>query len=226
MSVTGIVLAGGRATRFGGPKLAAELDGRSLLARAIDSLSQVAGEILVAGPELAELSDLADLPGAPRRTKVDPRLVVDAAPLAGPLAALEGALREARGALAVVVGGDMPFLVPEVLQAMVDRLEADLDVESVVLGAPDDTRPAADGTQPRRQVLPLAVRVGHARLAARDALGAGDRSLRSLLDRLACEAIPPGLWLPLDPGAATLLDVDTRADLQRIRGGGSNRDRP
>lgn len=226
MNVTGIVLAGGRATRFGGPKLAALLEGRSMLALAIGALSGVAREILVAGPELPETAEHAGIPHRRPRAEVEVRLVVDAAPFAGPLSALAGALREAHGDVAVVVGGDMPRLVPAVLESMVARLLADPSIEAVLLGAPQDAPAAIGRTDPRRQVLPVAVRVEAASPAARAALVAGDRSLRALLDRLACEEIPARTWLHLDPSAATLLDVDTRADLERVRDRGSGGDLP
>jgi hypothetical protein len=66
-------------------------------------------------------------------------------------------------------------------------------------------------------VLPLAVRVDAAVRGARAALESGDRSLRALVDRLAHVELPPSTWLPLDPAAETLLDVDTTADLERLR---------
>jgi molybdopterin-guanine dinucleotide biosynthesis protein A len=154
------------------------------------------------------------------------RVIADAAPFAGPLAALADALLEARGQIAVVVGGDMPGLVPKVLRLMVDRLIAESEADAVVLGPPGDSPPEARGTERRRQVLPIALRVGKASAAARQALDGGDRSLRALLDRLACEEIPPARWLGLDPSAATLLDVDTRADLERLQASESARDLP
>ena len=235
MSVTGIVLAGGRATRFGGPKLAAELNGRSILDLAIVALSDVVDEILVAGPEalnLPELEELVERPGLARRPDARPRgdvglrIVADAAPFAGPLAALEGALGEARGDIAVVVGGDMPRLVPNVLRSMVAHLMAAPTLEAVLLGSPGATPDAAGRTEQRRQVLPVVLGIGAASTAARAALDAGDRSLRALLDRLASEEIPPERWLLLDPAATTLRDVDTRADLDRLQAPGSAREVP
>lgn len=222
MSVTGIVLAGGRGTRFGGPKLAAELEGRSILSRSIDALSKVASEVLVAGPELPELlPEPREVPGARVHDAVLFRLVADSIPFEGPLAALAGALGEARGAVAVVVGGDMPRLVPEVLGSMVARLMADSTIDAVVLGAPGSASSAPGHTEPRRQVLPMALRIAAASTVAREVLDAGDRSLRALLDHLACDEIPPATWLTLDPSAETLLDVDTRFDLDRLRPPGS-----
>jgi len=60
-------------------------------------------------------------------------------------------------------------------------------------------------------------RVLAAGAAADGALSGGRRSLHSLLDHLAWIELPAPAWLALDPGARTLLDVDTRADLERIR---------
>ena len=44
--VTAIVLAGGRAARFGGSKLSLEVDGVALLDRAIAAVASVADDIL------------------------------------------------------------------------------------------------------------------------------------------------------------------------------------
>jgi molybdopterin-guanine dinucleotide biosynthesis protein A len=212
MTVTGIVLAGGRATRFGGPKLAIELDGTAILARAIAAVANVVDEIIVAGPELPVL---LELPGEVGRRVGSIRIVPDEDAFGGPLRALAGALPAARGEIALVVGGDMPRLVPEVLAAMVARLLADPALGAVLLGAPDE--PPDAGPPARRQVLPLALRLVLARPAAREAMLAGARSLRSLLDRLVSEEIAEPTWRAIDPLGATLLDVDTQADLDRLR---------
>jgi molybdopterin-guanine dinucleotide biosynthesis protein A len=205
MSVTGIVLAGGRATRFGGPKLAAEIEGVSILSRAIGSISSLADEIIIAGPEMPE-----PVPGQPESL----HLLPDAEPFGGPLAALDGALAVARGDVALVVGGDMPSLVPAVLEAMIARLVDDLSIDAVLLGLPE----AAGRTGIERpQVLPLVCRVEAARAAASVSVLAGDRSLRALLGRLAHAELRDVTWRGVDPDARTLLDVDTPTDLERIR---------
>lgn len=198
--VTAIVLAGGRSSRFGGPKLAAELDGATLLDHALRAAASVADDIVVAGPSLPAKPDLA---------AGSIRLVVDAEHFAGPLAALAGALRETSTDLAIVVAGDMPGLVPAVLGSMVERLGADRDIDAAHLASPTPS--------PHRQVLPLALRVGPASKAAAEALAAGDRSIIRLLDRLRTLEIPASEWLPLDPTGWTLLDVDEPADLERLR---------
>lgn len=203
MTVTAIVLAGGRSTRFGADKLAAELDGASLLARTIDAFEGLVDDVIVAGPALPE-RDTGTAPVA---------LVTDLAPFEGPLAALanvlEGARPEPRD-VAIVVGGDMPRVVPRVLVAMLDRLDGDPAIDAVLLG-----RPQGSSTG-RRQVLPLVVRAAAGKAAALQAVESGDRSLQSLVERLAHLEMPSDEWLPLDPEAATLTDIDTRADLDRL----------
>lgn len=210
---TGIVLAGGRSSRFGGDKLAVDLDGQSLLALAIGAVAQIVDGVLVAVERPPEELLAADVPVA---------LIHDRAPFEGPLAALANVLGTAVdpdpvGDLAIVVGGDMPRLVPDVLRSMLDRLDEDPRVDAVLLGRPTST--VDPGGQPsRRVILPIALRVGAAAGAARAAVDTGERSLQALVDRLVHVELPPSAWLLLDPAANTLLDVDTAADLERIRG--------
>lgn len=205
MTVTAIVLAGGRSTRFGADKLAAPLGQATVLGATIDSLAGVVDGVIVAGPSLPE-GFASDTPVA---------LVRDRTPFDGPLVALVNVLEPAQPDppdVAIVVGGDMPRLVPRVLVAMLDALDADPSIEAVLLGR------AAAGAQSPRQVLPLAVRVWSARRAALLAVDEGHRSLQSFVDRLTFVELDPALWLPLDPDAATLTDIDTRADLDRLNG--------
>lgn len=199
---TAIVLAGGRSTRFGGPKLAAELAGRPLIDHALRAVGAVTDTIIVVGSPSPIATAVAPGPSI--------RAIPDDEPFAGPLAALAGALRDTNTELAVVVGGDMPGLVPRVLEAMVDRLLANQDVDAAILAGPA-------GERERRQVLPLAVRVGKASTAAAEALEAGDRSLVRMLDRLRAIEILAADWLVHDPAGRTLLDVDRPEDLERIQ---------
>jgi molybdopterin-guanine dinucleotide biosynthesis protein A len=195
--ITGIVLAGGRASRLGGAKLGLEVGGRSLLELAVTAVGAIADEVVVAGPPAPGL-DAG--PGRPIS------FVEDRVAFPGPLAALASALEHAKGDLAIVVAGDMPFLVPDVLTELVRRLAAEATIDAVLLGA-DPGAP--------RQVLPLAVRVEPVLAAARATLDAGDRSLVRLLDRIAAVEIPAVAWRALDPEARTLVDIDEPADLER-----------
>ena len=202
-----IVLAGGRSSRFGSDKLAADLGGTTLLGATIAALAEVVDGVVVAGPAL---------PSDWRRAGLSlVALVRDAEPFGGPLAALDNVLAQAAPEadhVAIVVGGDMPWLVPAVLRAMLDRLTNDSAATAVILEREHDG-PSTGGP---RQVLPLAIRLETARGAAREAVEAGQRSMGALLDRLAVVELPAATWRALDPEANTLLDVDTVADLARI----------
>lgn len=209
--VTAIVLAGGRSTRFGGPKLQVEIQGQPLLERAIEAAATVANIVIVAGAAAPATGSLYRVGGVAIRS------VLDEEAFAGPLAAVAGALREVTTGLAVVVGGDMPALVPAVLQAMLARLASNDTIDAVLLAAPVPAVGAEPTEPPRRQVLPLAIDVAKASAAARRSLATGDRSLVRLLDRLRVEELPAGEWLVLDPTGRTLLDVDRPFDVLRIR---------
>jgi molybdopterin-guanine dinucleotide biosynthesis protein A len=199
--VAAIVLAGGNSSRFGGPKLAIELDGLALLDHAIRALAVVAGEIVVALPADAALAapEIAPLPES-----VVVRFVRDPEPGGGPLVGLAAALGAVAAPRVIVAGGDMPRLRPAVLRAMLAGLEG--STEAVVLADRGTWRP-----------LPAALDAAAARRAATDALAAGDRSLRAMLARLALVELGPEAWIALDPRAETLIDVDEPADLERLQ---------
>ena len=105
--------------------------------------------------------------------------------------------------VALVVGGDMPSLVPAVLRLLARSLAADPSLAAMTL--------AASGPAP----LPMAVRPAAAR-AAIDAIlaGGGRRSLLALLEAVPWGTVRRDDWLPLDPTGATLRDVDAPADLR------------
>lgn len=111
--VTGAVLAGGASRRFGRDKALLTLDGETLLARAVRTLSGVAGEVLVLGPP----ERAAQLGGA------DARVIPDERPGDGPLPALATALRTMRGDRLIAVATDMPLLNPALLAYLLDRSE-------------------------------------------------------------------------------------------------------
>jgi molybdopterin-guanine dinucleotide biosynthesis protein A len=138
------------------------------------------------------------------------RIVRDAEALGGPLVALAAGLEATRTELAIVVGGDMPRLRPDVLGSMLGALDAaDVPQVAVVLD---------DGEGPRP--LPLATRVRPARIAAAATLASSQRSLRAFLDQLDVRAISVDEWHRLDPRGETLVDIDRPEDLERVRASG------
>ncbi len=209
--VTAIVLAGGRSSRFGGDKLAADVEGRRLLHRAIDAVAGIAAEVVVTvGPDASE-------PALPAATPVPLAIARDAVAGRGPLAGLAAGLAAAGGELALVVGGDQPWLRPEVLRLLLEELAGQPGPDG-----PGSADPGPGGPRPDVAILadgervwpfPVAVRVATVRPAAQAALLGPDLRLYTLYRRLRLARVPEARWRALDPEGETLRDVDTLADL-------------
>lgn len=204
--VSGIVLAGGAGRRFGGPKLATVVDGRPLLHRAILAAAAVCAEVIVVGPAEGDDLGLPALPELPGDAGVPLRVTHDAAAGGGPLAGLAAGLAAATQPLAIVAGGDQPWLVPALLGELA-RL--------VTPGSGRALDAAALEEAGRLRPLPAAMRVVAARTAVARAQAAGGRSLMAAFDRLRTGALPPERWRALDPDGASLRDVDRPEDLPR-----------
>ncbi len=187
-----VVLAGGRSSRFGGDKLSAPIDGRPMLHHAIEAVRTVAVDIVVV---LAPDADVPVLPGV--------RVVHDARAFEGPLVGLATGLAALEPAThrVIVVAGDMPDLVPAVLAHLVQALAL----------APQAAVALGQAGQP--QPLPMAVDRVSAETTASQLIEAGERRLRAFVAALEAVIIPEPMWRVDDPEAATLRDIDTRADL-------------
>jgi molybdenum cofactor guanylyltransferase len=123
----------------------------------------------------------------------------------GPLAGLEAGLLASRRPLVLALAGDHPAGVPDVLRALLLRLEHEPDVDAVVLGTDQGPQPlvAAYRRSVHRTVTEL--------------LDAGERRARALLDALAVSVLEPDEWRALDPGGSTAVDLDTPDQLAAWR---------
>jgi molybdopterin-guanine dinucleotide biosynthesis protein A len=90
-------------------------------------------------------------------------------------------------------------------------------VRTLTAADPGDIDAVALEGRGRVQPLPIAVRTGAATIAAQRALGHGARSLTAWLEALRTRAIDEQTWRPLDPEAATLVDIDSPEDFARLR---------
>ncbi|TIX49493.1 molybdenum cofactor guanylyltransferase [Alteraurantiacibacter aquimixticola] len=83
--ILGVVLAGGLSTRFGSDKALAELDGRTLISRAVEALSAWCDKVVIAGrKEGSETGTTRCIPDWPRAGM-------------GPLGGIAAGLRHAQG---------------------------------------------------------------------------------------------------------------------------------
>jgi len=195
MNRSGIVLAGGASRRFGGDKLAEPIAGVSLLSHAVRALGGIVDEIVVVvAPDQAPPTIDAAAGGPPVRLARDPEA------FGGPLVGLRTGLAAAQGATVIVVGGDMPSLVPAVLELL-------LRPSPRVLAA------ALADEAGRLRPLPCALDRAAALALADELLAGGERRLRALLTGLGTVPLPRAEWATIDPAGLTLRDVDERSDL-------------
>lgn len=205
--VSGIVLAGGRSSRFGRDKLAEPIDGEPLLWRPIRALADAgcAEIVVVLAPDAPE-------PALPLDVAVPVRFARDPEPFGGPLVGLHAGLVAASGGLALVVAGDQPDLRPALLRLLAERAAPGL-------AAPEQAAPgqaaAAALVDPAgvMRPIPCALDRAPAEVTAGELLRTGERRIRALLAALRAEPIPEAVWRPTDPDAAWTRDVDEPRDL-------------
>ena len=111
MRVTGVIQAGGKSTRMGGrPKALLELGGRRIIERVVDAVAPAVDDLLI-------VTNTPDLYGF---LKVP--MVADVYPDHGSLGGIYSGLRAAPGDAAFTVACDMPFLHPDVVRLVVERV--------------------------------------------------------------------------------------------------------
>jgi molybdopterin-guanine dinucleotide biosynthesis protein A len=187
--LAGVVLCGGRSRRMGIDKATIEVDGSTLLERAISRLQEVCEPVLVAPGDLH-----VDAGGHEK--------VEDAVPGAGPLAALVAALRCSPHSLLAVVAVDLPWLDPTLLRLLAGRI-GDHDVAVC---------------ETARGVEPLhAVYATTALEAAESALRGPDRSLHGLLRTLRVLTVTETEWRAAGTDPRFARNVNTPGDLSDLR---------
>lgn len=187
--IGGLVLAAGEGRRFGGAKLAAELDGRPLLEHGVEAMLAVPAierVVVVLGAHAEEVAASADL--------AEVETVICKEWPEGISASLRAGVRALADADAIVlVLGDQPFITPQVIAAIADQVDA----------REPAARAAYDG------------RPGHPVLIKRRLFGAieglrGDAGARDLLAGAGLRSLECGHLCRPD-------DVDTRDDLEAAR---------
>ena len=107
---SGFVLAGGRSSRMGTDKAFLELDGRTLLARALDLLRCLTPEVRIVGPT-AKFAAYGPV-------------VEDIYAGRGPLAGIHAALSSSATELNLILAVDLPFVTESLLRFLLERARA------------------------------------------------------------------------------------------------------
>lgn len=115
--VNGFVLAGGQSTRMGADKAFVELNGHTLLERALQTVSAVTSEVRILGNR-EKFSAIRDV-------------IEDEFPDHGPLGGIHAALRASHEDLNLILAVDMPFVEARFLEYLVQRARAKAAVVTI-----------------------------------------------------------------------------------------------
>ena len=103
--LSAFILAGGKSTRMGSDKAFVELDGRTLLARALEIAHSLTHDVRIVG-DAAKFAAFGPV-------------VEDIFPGCGPLSGIHAALRSSHADLNLVLAVDVPFVTPAFLEFLV-----------------------------------------------------------------------------------------------------------
>lgn len=187
-SISALVLAGGKATRFGGiAKHELVIGGRTIFERQVEVLAPRVHEILVSAPDaIAGYSTVADT-------------IADGGPLAG----IAAGLAVASTPWLLIVAGDMPYLTGAVVDLVLARIDDAQDGVGIEIGG-------------LPQPLFSALRVAAARPALDRLLASGQRKASRLLTDagLAIRWLAEPDVRAVDPSLRSLANVNSPSDLE------------
>jgi len=192
----GLVLGGGRSRRFGDrDKALAALDGRPLLAHAVEGLAGAVDGVVVN----CRRDQVPAFRTALRAVGTGVALAPDPVPDRGPVAGLAAGLAPVSAPVVVVRACDRPFVDATFLQYLFERAAG------------------RDGAVPRvaghLQVAHAVYRTDPVRRAALDALADGDGSLRAVVDRLDVDVVRESEVLART-ARRSFADLNTPGDLR------------
>ena len=192
MSVTSIVLAGGRGSRLGREKHSEPLAGRSLIERTVDHLRGLSSEVLIVISSAQSLSSFALCAGT--------RTVVDLYPGKSSLGGIFTGLAFSNSFHNLVVACDMPFLNPDLLRYMID-LSLEVDVVMPRLGGFEEPLHAIYS----KDCIPHMERQ----------LGEGNLKITAFFDLVRVRYVTGEEIDRFDPQHLSFFNINTQADLEK-----------
>ncbi len=205
MTPLGVIMAGGRNLRYGGPKALAQVGGRPILERVRAALAQATDEMVIVANE----PEVYRGAGLPIRPDVRPGLGV----LGGILTALCWARERGRPG-ALVVACDMPFVPAGLLRELARRAQLpDDDAAAGPPALPDIMAPESGG---RRGVEPLCSYYGVTCIEAVErALDLEDRRVVAFWEDVRVERIPLELVRTFGDPEILFMNVNTPDERER-----------
>jgi molybdopterin-guanine dinucleotide biosynthesis protein A len=184
--VSAIILAGGNSTRMGQDKATLPWGDSDILHCLVAALQGSCQEIIVVS-------------NCPRKLPTSVRIVADIIPGQGPLSGIHAGLYHSSYPHAVIIGCDMPFIVPEFVRLLVDK------------------SPGWDAVVPihNQKLEPLLAVYGKPCLPVIEKLLVdGDCRVSSLLATVRCLQLPEAEWRSIVASDNVFRNLNTYKDYQ------------
>ena len=186
--ITGLILAGGLAKRFGGGKCRAKLKGKPLIAWVYEAISPFCAEIWLSwrrppyeGPELPFS-----------------RIIYDERPGAGPAVALNSALKKKKEGYLLVLPCDQPLVRPKLLKKLIKTVQDEPFWETVVF-------------TDHQRLLPFPGLYSKATTIE-------NGTLKELVAKTKSLVIPERVWREWDEKGLSFFNINFREDLKKAEG--------
>ena len=196
LTITSIILAGGRSSRLGREKLAEVIAGKSLIKRAVSTLISLSQEILIVISQKQARSSLS------LYTYPEAKTVLDLYPGKGSLIGIYTGLVNSTNFLNLVVACDMPFLNLDLLHYMV-KVAPGFDV---VIPRIDDQMEPLHAVYSKNCIGPMES------LIKQDNL-----KVTAFFDSVKVRYIGKEEMDRFDPERLSFFNINTEADLKRAR---------
>lgn len=201
LSVSTLILAGGRATRMGGiAKHEIVVQGETILARQARVLRDMTAEILVSSP--VDIEGFRTVRDAPEHEGI------------GPLAGIAAGLAATTSHWLFIVAGDMPYLSGLLIGHMLDLVvTAGGDSEEAASPTWENTHAISVQKQQLLEPLFSVVRVPRAREVVASMIAARDYKASRMLDALNASYVPEKRARGFDPDLLTLHNINEPGDV-------------
>jgi molybdenum cofactor guanylyltransferase len=197
LTITSIILVGGRSSRLGREKLAEVIAGKSLIERAISRLSPLSQEILVVISQKQARSSLSSY------TYPGTKTVVDLYPETGSIIGIYTGLVHSSNFLNVIVACDMPFLNLELLRYMV-KVARGFDVVIPRIG--DKMWEPLHAVYSKNCIEPM-----------ENLVERGNFKIAGFFDSVKVRYVEKEELDRFDPERLSFFNINTEADLKRAR---------
>ncbi|MGH7150235.1 MAG: molybdenum cofactor guanylyltransferase [Planctomycetota bacterium] len=186
-ATTGVVLAGGKSRRMGTDKRFLQVEGRTLIERALDLLDARCAEVLVSANDPERLAHLGR------------RVVPDLLAGGGPLAGLHAGLKAASNDLVLFLPVDAPHVAPALLDRFEEEAARGFDV---VCGSTEEGVEPLVGYYRRRCVPAIEAAAGEERFKVTD-----------FFPRIRARVLTPGETAAADRPGGSYRNLNRPADL-------------